>query len=335
MTNKELEALIRISESIIERYKQMASLEKEGKKESSEYASLVSSIKSSINLEENLMSNIEINQERIDFIEKEFKDYGYEDKENIADTIILNNQNSENNLHLARILLRLKTKLARDVKSTIEKITAQLLPPEIKDDYIIEEESIKSCANMVEITIGFRRDISLLLYKLLEDSISNEKNKNLKDYLIDYKYALIMLDSKLEEILMSTSFKGIESIYLESDLIGRILKVPTGLYDSQKYYVASHISEREILEIIKKYDYEYDAQLLKAGILFRSLILRSSIQLLTQEQSSKLISEITEACSSESYKSCHVSSKNLDLIQSCFDYGEKDLYGVNKLTLKG
>lgn len=334
MTKEELEVLIRISESIIERYKEMSSLEKAGKKESNEYESLVSSIKSSINLEENLMSNIEINQKTIDFIEKEFEGYGYKDKENIADTIILNNQNSENNLHLARIFIRLKTKLSRDVKSSIEKIKNQLLPLEIKDDYIIEEESIKYCMNMVEITIGFRRDISLLLYKLLEDSISNEEN-NLKDYLVDYKYALIMLDSKLEEILMTSSFKGIGPIYLESDLIGRILKVPTGLYDSQKYYVASHISEREILEIIKKYDYEYDAQLLKAGILFRSLILRSSIQLLTKDQSSKLISEIKEACSSEIYKSCHVSSKNLDLIQSCFDYSEKDLNGVNRLILKG
>lgn len=332
---EELNALISISESITETYRSMAELEKSNKKESEEYKSLINCLKSTKDLEENMLSNIDLNKETMEFIEKELKSLGYIDQNNTANTIIQNTKHKEDNLHLTRILLRLKTKMSRNAKLTLRSELSKLLSEEVLDsEDFLDEESINSYIGLVEISTSFRRDISLLLYKLLEDAIIKEGNTLLKNILIDYKYSLIILDSNLERILINSKFEKLEHPFLESELIGALLKLPEHLYNHQKYAIAKMISERETVELLKTYRHEYEVPLEKAAIVFRSLILRSSVQFLTAKQLTQMFKEIMDIVSSKEYVECYYSTKNIELIKKCL-VSFQDLEGVNRLTLKG
>ena len=335
MKKEELNALISISESITETYRSMAELEKSNKKESEEYKSLINCLKSTKGLEENMLSNIDLNKETMEFIEKELKSLGYVDQNNTANTIIQNTQHKENNLHLTRILLRLKNKMARNAKLTLRSELSKLLPEEVLDsENFLDEESINSYIGLVEISTSFRRDISLLLYKLLEDEIIKEGNIALSNILIDYKYSLIILDSNLERILINSKFERLEHPFLESELIGSLLKVPECYYKHQMYAIEKMISEREIVALLKTYSHEYEFPPQKGAIVFRNLILRSSIQLLTQEQLTKMFRETMDVLNSKDYVENYYSNNNIEIIKKCFD-SFQNLEGVNRLTLKG
>jgi len=336
MKKEELTAIVSICENVMETYRKMAELEKENKRESDEYKSLINCLKSSIDLSENMLSNIDLDKETMEFIEKEFRSLGYIDQNNTADTLILNTQNKENNIYLARIMLRLKNVLSRKAKLTLANAVSELLPKEFLENYELNftSEDIKTYTGIIEISLSFRRDISLLLYKILEEEIQKEQDTNLRNILIDYKYSLLMLDSNLERILINLSFERLSHPFLESELLGALLKVPEFIYNHQKYAIAKLVSEREIAALLKTYSHEYEFPPQKGAVVFRSLILRSSVQFLTSEQLTQMLEEIMDIASSKEYAECYYSSKNIELIKKCLD-SSQDLEGVNRLTLKG
>lgn len=334
MRKEEMEALIRITESIEETYSKMIELEKENKTESEEYQRLVTCLKTTVNVERNIISNADLDNNTLKELEEKLTSLGYKETENLTDTIINNVEHNTNDLIYQRIIVRLKAKSFRNAELTLTEGYKQLLPKEIieSQDFTIDENSKEIYNQIIEINFSLRRDMSLFLYKILNDKIKEEQNVETRNYLIDYKYSLIKLDSNLETMLLESSFKPLENICMVSPLIARILNAPTDLLEVQKRILANLTSQYEIISITKSFDYHYDTPVLKTAIIFRSLVLKSSIEFLNQEDFKELYNSIVSLLESEYYKSTSFSQKNLATIKECFNSSTD---GINRLTLKG
>lgn len=336
MKKEELKILISVNESVKEIYDRMSLLEKQNKRNTEEFERLVECLKTTRNLERSIIDNINLTSETIKFISDEVSPI-YNPSQNILDTIILNNQQSQNNIIYARIIQRLNEKLLLDGNQIIKEAAQSLLPPEALENLELEidEKSLQDYTGIAETKLSIKRDISLFLYKLLEEEISKETNIERRNLLIDYKYSLIMLDSRLEETLMEKSFQPLENIFLESEIIAKLLNVSPNNYMNLINGMMFSIIGQELQNLIKTYDYELEYPKSRVAIIFKNLIIKSCLEFLPLDQKESIQNEFLKIIHSENYKTVHYSNKVLDLIISNFNRSNNSLEGVTHLKLKG
>ena len=211
-----------------------------------------------------------------------------------------------------------------------------IIPKELLEsgELIIDEKSYKDYSSQAETRLSVRRDISILIYKFLEEEILLERNIEIKNALIDYKYSLIMLDSNIEELLMGSMYQPLENLHIESEIIAAILQVSTD-YTNHKNDIALHILNREIQITMETYDYEIDYPKIKSAIIFRNAIIKSCLELLSPAKVKEYQERFIEKINSKQYLELHYSPRVRDLISLDFETIGQQLDGISRLTLKG
>lgn len=336
MKREELITLLRICESIQETYEEMALLEKQNKRDTEEFRKLVERLKTTRNIEKNIIEKISLTSQTVKDIVKERSNI-YNEAQNISDTIVLNNQETENNLAVARIVQRLKSEISLDAKQTLMEVMQSIIPKELLEsgELIIDEKAYKDYSGQAETRLSIRRDISILIYKFLEKEILSYSNIEIKNALIDYKYSLIMLDSNIEELLMGSMYQPLENLHIESEIIAAILQVSPDEYTKHKNDIALRTLNREIGISMETYDYEIDYPKIKSAIIFRNAIIKSCLELLSPEKVKEYQEKFIEKINSKQYLELHYSPRVRNLISLDFEIIGQQLEGVSRLTLKG
>lgn len=336
MKREELIMLIRICESIQETYGEMASVEKQNKRDTEEFRKLVERLNATRKVEKNIIEKINLTSQTVKDIVKEVSNI-YNEAQNISDTIVLNNQETENNLPVARIVQRLKSAISLDAKQILMEAMQSIIPKELLEsgELIIDEKAYKDYSGQAETRLSVRRDISIIIYKFLEEAILLETNIEIKNALIDYKYSLIMLDSNIEETLMSSMYQPLENLHIESEIIAAILQVSPNEYTKHKNEIALRTLNREIGISMETYDYEIDYPKIKSAIIFRNAIIKSCLELLSPAKVKEYQERFIEKINSKQYLELHYSPRVRDLISLDFETIGQQLDGISRLTLKG
>jgi len=264
-------------------YKKLYDLEIIDKKDTDDYKRILEHLNILIEKENKLYKECNLNSEKcISWVGYLLKDKSLFALKNDLESIVTQDYNDR----VIRRILSVLTKIMEKDHDFVKKMIPSDLINTAKELNIpnIDKMLSFSISNSVEIQKAYEKDLYSTYLLFLNDSIKKENNEKIRNNLINSKYNFSFIDKEIEEDMISNNFEVSDDLYLTSRLTADLFCMNLNLYNSLKDSFNSKISMKQIIELLKISDVEYNDFSKKTTSIVRKSLLKASFLMMSDNK---------------------------------------------------
>ena len=316
--------LQKVSKSIESLYNKLYALEIEDKKDSEDYLTLLDYLKMSIDVENSIYRHANLDCSKcMALIEYLREDMAIEFDDEFESVI-----NPENISRVfGRIFSRLTHVILLDYRYVKDKMPKQLREFLEKNAESPEARQMYNLTYYIgELHESFESDLFCGFMELLQESIDEEDNLEMKNRLIKMKYNLSYLNEQTESDMINNIFTVVPENFIFNSLFNaEMVNFDLEVYNFLKDDYGSDKVIPQIYFLMDMFDEEFEKPEKYSSSIARQCLLRSAFLLLSDDLIDDLNNKFQEVLEREDYLDKHPNDKiGGGLVSKCFEMVAND-----------